>query len=117
MNIDLTNFRPCPRCTRMFTDQPLCMWCAEAVRVREEKDLLEERQQGLEAKAIEVDRLRDELVNLQTRLDFLTEAARAVIVRWDSIDWKNTEHTGVVIDRLRKALHATTEPADSEVKP
>lgn len=34
-------------------------------------------------------------------------AAHAVIARWDSIQWKETEPTGEVIYRLRDALEAT----------
>ena len=45
-------------------------------------------------------------VRLRVKLDSLAEAARAVIVRWDSIDWKGAEHTGVVINRLLAALTA-----------
>jgi hypothetical protein len=92
MNIDLTNHHPCPVCRRVLTDQPLCSYCQETAALR--KDLFAANMRT---------------VRLRVKLEFLISAARAVIVRWDSIDWKNTEHTGVVVNRLRAALTAATE--------
>jgi hypothetical protein len=89
--IDLTDHHPCPVCSRVLTDQPLCHYCAETDALR--KDLFDANMRA---------------VKLQVRIDFLAEVARAVVVRWDSIDWKNTEHTGAVISRLREALEYVT---------
>ena len=82
--VDLTNHHPCPVCRRIWTDQPLCTYCQETAA------------------------LRKEIINLRVRLDFLLCASRAVVKRWDSNDWKNTEHTGVTMGHLRAAL-ATAE--------
>lgn len=44
----------------------------------------------------------------------LIEAARAVVQRWDSPLWKQAEHTGEFIHRLRMALDAVAAPAAPE---
>lgn len=36
----------------------------------------------------------------------LVEAAQAVVDRWDSPNWSDAEHTGVLIGRLRELLLA-----------
>lgn len=43
----------------------------------------------------------------------LLEAAKDVVARWDSPQWKWDEHTGVLIDRLRSAI----AKAEGEVMP
>ena len=44
----------------------------------------------------------------------LRAAAEALVQRWDSPNWKMVEHTGVFIDRLRKAVLAGPEPVRAE---
>jgi len=34
--VDLSNYRPCPVCMRVLTDQPLCHYCQETATLREE---------------------------------------------------------------------------------
>ena len=41
---------------------------------------------------------------LQAHINQLCEASQAVVARWDSPKWKEQEHTGVFIDKLRQAL-------------
>jgi len=43
-------------------------------------------------------------------LNDLIEAALAVVQRWDSPIWKDVPHTGVYIDKLRKAIAAMAKP-------
>lgn len=40
------------------------------------------------------------------RRDDLLDAARALVARWDTPSWKDAEHTGVFINKLRAAIAA-----------
>ena len=45
----------------------------------------------------------------------LIEAAQALIDRWDSPTWKETEHTGAYIARLRRAVEQAEQISRSEI--
>lgn len=47
----------------------------------------------------------------------LINAALAVCDRWDSPDWKEQEHTGELIKRLRDAVAYRDDPVYYEVAP
>jgi hypothetical protein len=46
----------------------------------------------------------DEAIEAMEKLGRLTDAAQAVVDRWETPFWKQVEHTGVFIDALRKAV-------------
>ena len=46
----------------------------------------------------------EDLAQLEVSHAELLEAAKAVVERWDSPRWKEQEHTGVFIHRLRDAI-------------
>ena len=46
-----------------------------------------------------------DVADLEARYAELVEAAKDIISRWDSRLWIYDEHTGVSIDRLRKAIN------------
>ena len=46
----------------------------------------------------------DELVAENERLRELLEAAKAVVTRWDTPNWKDAEPTAAVIGRLRASI-------------
>jgi hypothetical protein len=101
MSIDLTdNHRPCPVCRRVLTDQPLCLYCQTTANLQ--KDVFAANMRA---------------VRLQVLLDFLAGAATSVVNRWDSTDWKNTEHTGVYIAQLRAAVANIEKDPSQPVKP
>lgn len=56
-----------------------------------------------------VHELRAELAAHQAHNVELREAATALVERWDTPNWKDAEHTGVFIARLRNALSRTTD--------
>lgn len=53
----------------------------------------------------------------QTMPSELRAAAAAVVARWDTPVWKNAEHTGTFIARLRAALEAVEAPPVAQAQP
>ena len=68
---------------------------------------IREFDQGGESIAAELDHLHAESIRLTARIAELESAGQAVVDRWRSPKWASeSEHTGVLIDRLHTA--ATT---------
>ena len=47
---------------------------------------------------------KQQLARVTKQRDELLEAAQAVVDRWDSPTWKDTQHTAVYINLLRTAI-------------
>ena len=54
------------------------------------------------------DRWYERLDSLERERDQLLEAAKAVVARWETPSWKDTEPTAVVINKLRNVISKVT---------
>jgi hypothetical protein len=52
----------------------------------------------------EIGKAIDDAIEATEKLGRLTDAAQAVVDRWETPFWKEVEHTGVYIAALRKAV-------------